>query len=179
VSNDDASEERPRIVSRPLRDAERDIPNLESDDAVVSIGAPGTKAPRGFNPDHPRHLRLQFDDVVSDVPAFGDEQVRPPRRDHIQQLIDAADEMLDAGIVYVHCAAGISRAPAASFILRCVERGPGEEKEALEDVLEDTPNAAPNSKMVEIADQLMERDGAMVAALEENSGPSTDNPPRL
>jgi len=178
VSNDDASEERPQIVSRPLRDAERDIPNLDSNDAVVSIGAPGTKAPSGFNPDHPRHLRLEFDDVESDVPAFGDEQVRPPRRDHIQQLVDSAEEILDAEIVYVHCSAGISRSPAASYILRCIERGAGEEKEAFEDVLEDTPNATPNRKMVEIADKLLERGGAMISVLEENAGSTSNNPPR-
>jgi predicted protein tyrosine phosphatase len=156
----------PEIVARSLADAKRELPKLDEDDAVVSIGSPNTTVPDGFEPSNPLHLRLQFDDVTSEMPTFGRDQVRPPRRDHIQQLIDRGEEFLEAGLVYCHCAAGISRSTAAAFILHCLHRDPGAEEEAMQAVLEDNPFASPNRLMVELADDLLDRAGAMLAAVE-------------
>jgi len=156
----------PEIVARSLADAKRELPKLDSDDAVVSIGSPNTTVPDGFDPSNPLHLRLQFDDVTSEMPTFGRERVHPPRRDHIQHLLDRAEKLFDSGLVYCHCAAGISRSTATAFILQCLHRDPGEEEEAMHAVLEDNPFASPNRLMVELADDLLDRDGDMIEAVE-------------
>ena len=156
----------PEIVARSLADAKRELPKLDGDDAVVSIGSPNTTVPEGFDPSNPLHLRLQFDDVTTDTPVFGRDQIHPPRRDHIQHLLDQADELLDAGLVYCHCAAGISRSTAAAFILHCVHREPGDERDAMKAVLTDNPFASPNRLMVELADDLLDRGGDMIDAIE-------------
>ena len=159
--------EQPKIVARSLADAKRELPKLDGDDAVVSIGSPETTRPEGFEPSNPRHLRLQFDDVTTETPVFGREQVQPPRLDHIRQLVDKSDQLMAADLIYCHCAAGISRSTAAAFILHCVYRSEGEELEAMEAVLKDNPFASPNRLMVELADELLERDGEMIGAIEE------------
>jgi predicted protein tyrosine phosphatase len=159
--------ERPDIVARSLADAERDLQKLDPSDAVVSIGSPDTEAPDGFDADHPLHLRLQFDDVSSHDPGFGDRRIHPPQPNHVQKLLSASDEMLRADLIYCHCAAGVSRSTAAAFILRCDARPPGEEEAALEAVFEDRPMAAPNQLMVQYADAVLERGGDMIAALKE------------
>lgn len=158
--------ENPKIVARSLADAERELPKLNGEYAVVSIGSPETNVPEGFDPDDPHHLRLQFDDVTSETPLLGRKQVRPPSREHIDKLLGHADTLLEASLVYCHCAAGISRSTAAAFILRCYSGGPGTERAAIEAVLEDNPFASPNRLMVEFADNLMDRGGEMLAALE-------------
>lgn len=158
--------ERPDILSRSLADARREIPKLDDSAAVVSIGSPRTDPPDGFDPDHPRHLRLEFDDVHSETTPFGGREVHPPQPRHIDTLIDRSDELLTSDLVYCHCAAGISRSTAAAYILECRHRDPGAEREALESIVQDNPFASPNRRMVELADDVMERDGAMVSALE-------------
>jgi len=158
-------DEEPEILSRSLADARREIPELADDAAVVSIGSPRTDPPDGVVDDHPRHLRLEFDDVVSESDGRTARQVHPPQRSHIERLVDRSDELLNADVVYCHCAAGISRSTAAGFILECRRRAAGAELDALQRIVRDNPFASPNRRMVELADDLMERDGAMVEAL--------------
>ncbi len=160
----------PRIVARSLADAERDLPKLDSSDAVVSIGSPDTRAPEGFEPDNPLHLRLQFDDIISHDVGLGDRRIHPPQPNHIQKLLAASEAMMESDLIYCHCAAGVSRSTAAAFILQCVSRPPGEEREALEAVIEDRPMAAPNNLMVQYADEVLDRGGAMIAAIKEAEG---------
>lgn len=154
------------IVARSLADANRDVQELEDDQAVVSIGAPNADEPDGFDPANPLHVRLTFDDVTASTARLHTGDVRPPEREDIRKLLERADDLLDSGYVYCHCAAGISRSTAAAFILQCLVRSPGNEREAMEAVLEDNPFAAPNRRMVKLADEILERDGAMLSAIE-------------
>lgn len=154
------------IVARSLADANREVQELEDDRAVVSIGSPNADEPDGFDPSHPLHVRLTFDDVTASTTRLYGGDVRPPDREDIEKLIDRADDLLDSGYVYCHCAAGISRSTAAAFILQCLVHPPGEEQEAMEAVLEDNPFAAPNRLMVKFADETLGRDGAMLSAIE-------------
>lgn len=158
---------KPEIIARSLADARRELDGITQRKAVVSIGSPQTDAPEGFDPADPLHLRLQFDDVTSETPSLRSEPVQPPRSHHIEQLIDRADELLSAPLVYCHCAAGISRSTAAAFILHCLLLPLGEEDEAMRAVLEDNPFASPNRLMVKLADELLERNGRMIEAIEE------------
>lgn len=162
----DPDAHRPSIVARSLPEANQDLRTLDSGSAVVSIGEPGTGPPYGFDPDHPMHLRLECHDVLqTEVDNIGGRDIQPPTRAHVETLIDRAPILRTAQLVYCHCNAGISRAPAVAYILRCHWSEPGEEETALQAVFEDRPQASPNSLLVEYADDLLERDGAMLDAL--------------
>ena len=66
--------------------------------------------------------------------------------------------------VLVHCHAGVSRSTAAAAILLC-QHAPGREQAAFLRLLELRKHGWPNTRMVEFADQLLKRDGAMLRGL--------------
>lgn len=158
---------RPRIVARSLPEANQDLHTLGSDTAVVSIGEPKTDPPYGFDADHPLHHRLEFHDVLDpELEEVAGHAIQPPTRAHIRRLLERAKVLRTANLVYCHCNAGISRAPAAAYILRCNWSEPGDEPEQLDAVLEDRPQASPNRLMVQYADERLEREGALLDALD-------------
>ncbi len=69
----------------------------------------------------------------------------------------------------VHCYAGISRSSAAVFALYCKDLGPGKETEAMAKTYESAPfkGIDPNPLMVAFADEILEREGKMIEALNE------------
>lgn len=69
------------------------------------------------------------------------------------------------GTVLIHCEAGISRSTAAALILYAVWLGPGAEREAASRVFQAVAGASPNAAMVRWADQILQREGALIAAL--------------
>ena len=66
--------------------------------------------------------------------------------------------------VLVHCHAGISRSTAAAAILMC-QHAPGQEEAAFLKLLGMRKHGWPNTRMVEFADTLLERDGALLRGL--------------
>jgi predicted protein tyrosine phosphatase len=98
---------------------------------------------------------------VAEYPGF---EACTPR--HIEQLLafgERAHARADSHIL-VHCHAGISRSQAAAAILMC-QHAPGREQEAFLRLLDLRKHGWPNTRMVEFADQLLERDGALMRGL--------------
>lgn len=157
----------PDVRSRSFPEANNDLPEFAGRWAVVSIGEPGAEPPIGFNPRNPLHLRLEFHDIVEPLTVDGRE-FQAPNLNHIEKLLDFAKMARGARVVYCHCVAGISRSTAAAYILRTFWGGPGSEADALISVYEDRPRAWPNERMVELADELLDREGALSRVLQEH-----------
>ena len=107
------------------------------------------------------HELVRFDDVVAEYPGFEACTLR-----HIEQML-AFGERVHAKAdshVLVHCHAGVSRSQAAAAILMC-QHAPGREEEAFLRLLELRKHGWPNTRMVEFADQLLQRDGALMGGL--------------
>ena len=125
---------------------------------VVSIGDPEDEPPAGYRRVR-NGIRLSFYDTYDE---YG-----PSERD-VERLIHFAREISNRrGKVLTHCQAGISRSSAAAYIIYAIAAGPGGEEEALRRVYAQRPMASPNRRMVQIADELLGRDGAMIDALDE------------
>lgn len=62
----------------------------------------------------------------------------------------------------VHCAAGISRSTATAYVILNTILGGGHEKECMQMVYNARPIAMPNSLIVKIADNLLDRKGKML-----------------
>jgi predicted protein tyrosine phosphatase len=109
-----------------------------------------------------RHLKLGLNDV-----SFAEASEAPPEERHIDQLLafgrgwDAQAPML------IHCWAGVSRSMAAAYTLLCDRLGPGSEREIAHAIRLRAPHAFPNALMVRYADELLQRRGRMVEAIEE------------
>jgi predicted protein tyrosine phosphatase len=72
-------------------------------------------------------------------------------------LAEAPDHLL------IHCHAGISRSTATAVILM-TQANPAREQEAFIELARTRPRSWPNGLMIEIADHLLRRGGALIAA---------------
>jgi predicted protein tyrosine phosphatase len=136
----------------------------------------------GVDADVARRLDLAFDDVEvapADDPAAieramvrrrwaeqnGLSEVAPAVED-VSAIIRFARAARGAnGILLCHCGAGMSRAPAAALICLAAWRGPGTEMECVQEVFRLRPGAVPHVGMIRFADELLAREGKLVAAL--------------
>jgi predicted protein tyrosine phosphatase len=116
------------------------------------------ETPAGFPRE--RHLRLGVNDIV-DIEA-GD---NPPARRHIQELLDFSRAWPAEDPILVHCWAGISRSMAATYTILCDRMGPGSEIVAARAIRARAAHAYPNALLVEHADDLLGRQGRMIAAI--------------
>ena len=107
------------------------------------------------------HELIRFDDVVAEYPGF--EACTPG---HIERVLAFGERVhtLPGGHVLIHCHAGISRSTAAAAILMC-QHAPGHEEAAFLKLLELRKHGWPNTRMVEFADTLLKRDGALLRGL--------------
>ncbi|MGD9881378.1 MAG: tyrosine phosphatase family protein [Reyranella sp.] len=107
------------------------------------------------------HELIRFDDVVAEYPGF--EACTPAHIEKVLQFGERAHAKAGSHVL-VHCHAGVSRSTAAAAILMC-QHAPGREEEAFLKLLELRKHGWPNTRMVEFADRLLKRDGAMLGGL--------------
>ena len=107
------------------------------------------------------HLLIRFDDVVAEYPGY-----EACTQQHVVQILEFGERLhaKPQSHVLVHCHAGISRSTAAAAILMC-QHAPGHEEEAFLKLLGMRKHGWPNTRMVEFADDLLKRDGAMLRGL--------------
>ncbi len=131
---------------------------------VVSLLAPGARAPRFASLAPGRHLVLG----VSDIVAAQEGHVLAGA-DHVEALlafVRAWDESPERDRpLLIHCYAGVSRSPAAAFIAACALTS-APEAEIAARLRRLSPSATPNSHLIALADARLSRDGRMVAAIE-------------
>jgi predicted protein tyrosine phosphatase len=109
-----------------------------------------------------QHLRLAMNDITS--PQDG---LVHPNEAHINTLIEFARTWNHQGPLVVHCWAGISRSTAAAFITLCTLHEPGRERELAQALRAASSTATPNILMVELADDVLGRNGRMIEAIDE------------
>jgi predicted protein tyrosine phosphatase len=108
-----------------------------------------------------RHHVLRFNDIAE--PRDG---LVAPAPSLIRTLFEYADRTRQEGAdLMVHCFAGISRSPAAAFVLACRYR-PEIDAARHADILRRLcPEATPNALMVALADEALQAQGRMVSAI--------------
>ena len=131
---------------------------------IISIGDPGQRRPAGMERVAQR-LRLEFHDVLEDSAI----DTAPCSAD-VERIVRFAERTAETPLeVLVHCEAGISRSTAAALVLYAVWLGPGTEEEAASRVFAAVPEARPNRTMLRLADELLQRGGALLAAATRSS----------
>lgn len=99
---------------------------------------------------------LRFNDIVE--PRLG--LVMPDAG-----TIEAILALQGGGTLLIHCFAGVSRSTAAAYVLACASRPRGEEAALAAFLRRACPEATPNALMIALADDLLERGGAMRQAI--------------
>ncbi|MEQ8963369.1 MAG: PBS lyase, partial [Coleofasciculus sp. C2-GNP5-27] len=72
------------------------------------------------------------------------------------------------GDLLVHCQSGVSRSAAVALIVVAELLGVGREKDALAYVLAARPQALPNLWIVQLADDILNRGGRLVEAVQQH-----------
>jgi predicted protein tyrosine phosphatase len=148
-----------RILITPLS-ALPDAMKAHSPSHIVSLLSSGymIDVPEGFPAE--RHLRLAMQDIADannpDAPA----------RAHVDRLITFGRSWDAKAPMIVHCWTGVSRSTAATFTILCDRAGPGSEDEIARMLRTRAPHAQPNKLIVRLADEALDRGGAMVRAVD-------------
>ena len=108
----------------------------------------------------PNHLFLR----VHDISEPRDGHVAPDAT-HVEDLLKFVRGWDCAAPLVVHCWAGISRSTAAAFVSVCALRPERDEQEIAWAIRRASPTATPNSRIVSFADELLGRNGRMIAAV--------------
>jgi predicted protein tyrosine phosphatase len=130
---------------------------------LLSIMDPDTPDPFVFADIPPeRRLTLRFHDVILPHPDY----VRPERAD-MERVLAFGRTLPDGDPAHllVHCHMGISRSTAAATALLVQAHPHMAEDDVLAHVQAIRPRAWPNSVMIGHADQLLGREGRLLAAL--------------
>jgi len=108
-----------------------------------------------------RHLRLGLHDISTARAEF-----TAPDEMHVRELIAFARDWDKNRPMLIHCWAGISRSTASAFTIACMLNAPGREHDIARLLRARAAHAQPNSRIVALADALLERDGRMVEAVD-------------
>ena len=107
-----------------------------------------------------RHLFLGMNDIAAPMDGM-----TLPGEDHLDQLIAFGHAWDRHQPLAVHCWAGISRSTAAAYILALAINPALDEDALARELRRRAPSATPNSRLIELADRRLERQGRMIAAI--------------
>lgn len=150
----------PKIIVTPLS-ALPAVIRQHRPSHVVTLLSPDHMIPTPDGFDSERHLKLGMNDIAEDWMGEA-----PPAAAHVGSLIDFGRGWDARAPMIVHCWAGVSRSMASAYTLLCDRAGPGSEKEIAQFMRARAPHAHPNRLIVRIADNMLKRDGRMVAAVD-------------
>jgi predicted protein tyrosine phosphatase len=129
---------------------------------VVSILDPEWPDPQDFAAFAPhRRIALRFHDIIEAMPGY----VAPQRQD-VGTLLGFGRELDGAAAAHllIHCHAGISRSTAAAILLLAQARPDLDPDALFAAVAQMRPRAWPNLRLLEFGDELLGRNGGIVAA---------------
>ena len=132
---------------------------------VTNSGA-NNRPPEWFNGEH---LALGFGDVVSEKDARQCNAKAATSNDIRQAIVffRAARKQQETVSLLITCDYGASRSPALAYVLLADQYGAGYEVDALNTLLAIRPDAVPNLLVVSLGDQLLRRNGALIAPLQD------------
>ncbi len=130
----------------------RHIVSLIGDEARVA--RPSCIAPEN-------HLWLRLHDISAPLDGY-----IVPAEEHITNLLNFVRDWDRRAPLVVHCYMGISRSTASAFAAVCALNPRRDEESIAQALRRASATATPNARIVSLADQLLGRNGRMIAAIE-------------
>jgi predicted protein tyrosine phosphatase len=109
----------------------------------------------------PNHLLLDMDDISMPLDGYV-----LPGEEHVTKLVNFVTGWDRTAPLVVHCYAGISRSTAGAFIAACALNPKRDERMIARLMRDASPTAMPNLRLVALADNLLERKGRMIKAVD-------------
>lgn len=145
------------IVVGTLSEAKSNYKLFHAVISVEDVGFDfGLKIPNSANTDH---LVLVFDDI-----EHASQNGRSVKESHLRSALEFARKHED-NMLFIHCHAGQCRSPAIALAIIADRMGPGREAEAVDALKVVRRWSTPNRLVVELADKVLGRNGALVEAL--------------
>ena len=145
------------IVVAPLHELDDAIARWRPSH-IVSLASPGASPVQ--LPEEFETLRLSFHDIAG------------PRPDLVMATEADVAALLTFGLAWpaerpllVHCWAGVSRSPAAAYVIACARNPERDVRDLADGLRRVAPFATPNARVVALADGLLRREGAMIASI--------------
>ncbi|MBL4645800.1 MAG: protein tyrosine phosphatase [Hyphomicrobiales bacterium] len=120
-----------------------------------------TPVPRPETVEEKNHLFLGFNDIVT--PTNG---MTPPAAEHVERFLEFVRSWDQVNPMIVHCWAGVSRSTAGAMIATCALRPELDEALIANTIRARSKEATPNIRLIGFADDLLNRQGRMVDAVE-------------
>lgn len=147
------------IIVSPLNAVEKLISSGRASQVVGLLTADDQHPELADLAPHKR-LKLNMNDIA--IPLDG---MTVPGAEHTYQLLRFVDNWDRQSPLLIHCWAGISRSTAAAFITQCRLNPDRDELDIAAELRNLSPSATPNPMLVSHADALLDRKGAMTAAI--------------
>ncbi len=128
--------------------------------SLLSLVGPGMKIERPDCVPPEQHLNLALSDIVAPLLGYV-----VPDEGHVRRLLDFLFLWDQRHPMVVHCFAGVSRSTAAAFIAACTLAPNASEAALAAYIREVSPTATPNPRLVALADDMLDREGRMSAAI--------------
>lgn len=111
--------------------------------------------------DPARHLSI----AVNDIAFAGKAGLIAPQETHVGAIIDFARAWDQQAPLLVHCWMGVSRSPAAALIAALAVAPELDDGDLARCLRVASPQATPNTRLIEIGDAMLGRSGRLVAAV--------------
>jgi predicted protein tyrosine phosphatase len=112
-----------------------------------------------------RHLRLGVHDI-----AYPMEGMTHPDPALVERILEFGGGWDEAAPLLIHCWAGISRSTAAAYAIACERNPKADEFEIARRLRRASASAYPNRRIVALADDILDRRGRMLDAIEAIGG---------
>lgn len=107
------------------------------------------------------HLKL----AMNDIGFAGTGGLIAPSEAHVAQLIDFVRDWDQSAPLVVHCWMGVSRSPAAAIITILALAPEADDLALAQRLRKVAPHATPNTRLIEIGDRMLAREGRLIAAV--------------
>lgn len=153
------------ILICPLDRIETIVSQHAPSHLISLLGPDYPPVPTPDNIEPKNHLRLTLNDIASNDIASPQNALIPPDPAHVAELLSFAEKWPGDRPILIHCQAGISRSPAAGYVIWCMKRPEIPERRLAQELRARAPSATPNPLIIKHADDLLGRQGRMIDAI--------------
>lgn len=147
------------IYVSPLSKIEQTVVHVGAE-RLISLLSVGTEMTRPGSIRAENHLLMNMHDISAEQDGM-----TLPGEMHVRQLLDFAGAWDRSRPLAINCWAGVSRSTASAYIIAAAFDPSRDEAELATLLRRLSPTATPNPRLIAVADQILRRDGRMVAAI--------------
>lgn len=150
----------PRIIVSPLKTIGEMAARHQAREMITLIAEKHDFHRPGII-DANRHLSI----TVNDIAFAGKDGLIAPQEAHVSDIVAFVRCWDQSNPLLIHCWMGVSRSPAAALIAALAAKPDLDDAELAQSLRRASPQATPNTRLIEMGDTVLARAGRLVAAV--------------